>query len=85
MIFETIFNEILQHLFNINVKPSENNCTKTFLGENLVNLICDYVRIPKVRLRMSTEGFQRAVLDYSQDGRQIVQNVNFLNYYFMTG
>lgn len=84
MIFEkkTIFNEISSNiLFNINVKTSENKCTKHFLGENLVNLICDYVRIPKVRLRMSTESFQRAVLDYSQDGRQIVQNVNvFLSY-----
>lgn len=51
------------------------NAQKTFLGENLVNLICDYVRIPKVRLVMSTENLQRAVLDYSQDGRQIVENV----------
>lgn len=61
-------------------EEQKTNAPQTFLGENLVNLICDYVRIPKVRLRMSTESFQRAVLDYSQDGREIVQNVSSLNH-----
>lgn len=65
--------------FPYHQKEQKTNAPNTFLGEILVNLICDYVRIPKVRLRMSTETFQRAILDYSEDGRQIVQNVSPAN------